>query len=217
MIALKLFRRAMGMGLLLVALAGAQAQVLPAVADGGDAPAHAARVQEDESMRHERDAIDATLQQAEVACYQRFAVEDCLRKARRVAREARAEIHQRELVLDGAARRERAAQRLRDAEERESSREPPQPNDGVAADRPSQMERDQQATQRAQAQQEALDANQASQAAHTQTRAEEAARARQRQEEKREAAQQRRARVLQSQEDRDAAGKKTPKPLPAAP
>ena len=217
MTSLKILGSVVGIWLLLAVLAGAQAQTVPASPDQDHAAALTGRVLERENLGREREAIDTTLQQAEAACYQRFAVEDCLSQARRHAREARAQIHQRELVLDSTERRERAAQRLSDVQERERTRVPPTPHLGSAAERPSQTERDQQAAQRAQAQQEALSAHQASQAAQTQARADEAARARQRREEKRQAAQQRRARVLQSQEDRDAAGKKTPKPLPAAP
>ena len=213
----KFFGPAVGIWLLLAALAGAQAQMAPATSDRGEAAARTARVQERESLRRERETIDKMLQQAESACYQRFAVENCLSQARRDARAARAQIRQRELVLEGAERRERAAQRLSDVQERESTRVSPAPHQGAVADRPSQAERDQQAAQRAQAQQEALAAHQASQAAQIKARADGAAQARQSQEKKRQAAQQRRVRVLQSQADRDAAGRKAPKPLPAVP
>ena len=214
---LKFFTSTVGIGLLLALLSGAQAQTVPATAERGDAEVHATRVQERENLRRESETIDNALQQAEAACYQRFAVEDCLSQARRQARDARARIRQRELALDGAERRERAAQRLGDVQERESTRVLPTPHPGAAAVRPSPAERDGQAAQRAQAQQEAMAAHQARQAAQTPVRADEAARARQSQEEKYQAAQKRRARVQQSQADRDAAGHKTPAPLPAVP
>ena len=213
----KFFGATLGIGLLLAVVTVAQAQTVSASADHGDAAAHSARVQERENMRRERETIDKTLQQAQAACYQRFAVEDCLSQARRQAREARGQVRQREMVLDAAERRERAAQRLSDVQARESARVAPTPHQGATTDRGSQTERDQQAAQRAQAQQEALAAHQASQTTQTQMRDDEAAQARQNQEEKRQAAERRRTRVQQSQADRDAARHKTPAPLPAVP
>ena len=133
MTSLKRFGSVVGIWLLLAVLAGAQAQTVPASPDQDHAAALTGRVLERENLGREREAIDTTLQQAEVACYQRFAVEDCLSQARRHAREARAQIHQRELVLDSTERRERAAQRLSDVQERERTRVPPTPHLGSAA------------------------------------------------------------------------------------
>ena len=213
----KFFDCSVGIGLLLALLAGAQADTVAATAGHGDVAVQAARVQERENMRRESETIEKTLQQAEAACYQRFAVEDCLSQARRHAREARAQVRQRELVLDGAERHDRAAQRLGGVQAREGTRVPPTPHQGATTDRKPQTERDQQAARRAQAQQEALAAHQASQAPEAQVRVDEAAQARKNNEEKRQAAQKRRARVQQSQADRAATGHKTPAPLPAVP
>lgn len=194
--------------------ASAYAQTPPAVAERSAATIAAPRLLERENLRMERETIGKTLQQSEAACYQRFAVEDCLRAARRQAREALARIHQREQALDSAERHERAAQRLQEIEERESTRPVPALHEGATESRPLQTERDQEAAQRAQAQQAHRDAHQASQAGQVQTRAADAERARQNQDAKRQAAQQRKARVQQSQADRAAAGHKMPAPLP---
>lgn len=193
---------------------GAYAQTPPAAAEHSAATTGAQRVQERDSLRSERETIGKTLQQSEAACYQRFAVEDCLRDARRQAREALARIKRREQVLDAAERHERAAQRLQDIQERESTRPAPVPHQGAAASRPVATERDQAAAQRAQAQQAARAAHQSSQATQATARAAEAERARQNQEVRRQAAQQRKARVQQTQADRAAAGYQMPAPLP---
>ena len=171
------------------------------------------------AIAQERQGIDQALLQAQAACYQRFAVEDCLQRAHRQARSARALLRQRESALDAAQRLERATQRRHDSAEREAAHPAPVPSTlrGATADGAAQAERDRQAVQRARAQQEKRAAHQAGQAAQTQGRTDGAARARQNQEAKRQTAQQRRARVLQSQADRAAAGHNTPEPLPTVP
>ncbi len=87
-----------------------------------EAPTPIARAAGREAVRKEREAITQTLRQAEAACYQRFAVEDCLRNARRHARDAQAVLRQREAVWDEAERQERAAQRQQDIQQRQNDR-----------------------------------------------------------------------------------------------
>lgn len=117
-----------GSGVLLVlqlwsALAIAQEPAVQAPAAPSSAPSGVLdRTAERERIRRERQAIDQSLQHAQAACYQRFAVEDCLRAARRRAREDLAVLRQQESMMDDSERRERAALRLRSIEERQSIR-----------------------------------------------------------------------------------------------
>ncbi|NMM79602.1 hypothetical protein B2J86_01415 [Acidovorax sp. SRB_14] len=210
------FLRCVGGAWLLLGLAGAHAQTPTAHAD---AAAAAARAQESESLQREREAIDRALQQAEKGCYQRFAVEDCLREARRSAREARARVRQRQLVLDEAERRERAAQRLSEIQERESTRVPPTPPPSASAEparRPTQADIDRQAQERARTQQDRRAAQQARQAQAREAAAQAEA-AREKQLQKQQAAAEHKARVLKSQADKASAGQKPAAPLPPPP
>lgn len=115
-----LLRRCTGglLALLLTGLASAQAPVAPAPASSGVRDHTAER----ERIRRERGAIEDTLQRTQASCYQRFAVEDCLRAARRQARKEQAVLRQQESAMDDRERRERAAQRLESIEERQSTR-----------------------------------------------------------------------------------------------
>ena len=179
-------------------------------------------------------AIDQALKQAETACYQRFAVEDCLRKERQNARKAQALLRQQKAVLDDAERRERAAQRLKAIAERELPTPapatahvkeaspplpPPQPRpeNALPASRPEDVDRDQQAQGRARQQQEKRKAHQARQAEAVSSQAAQAAKARQLREEKNAAAAQHKAQVLQSQADEAAAGRTPAAPLSPVP
>lgn len=191
------------------------------------------------SIQHERQAIDRALGQAEAACYQRFAVEDCLRQERKKARKAQTRLRQQETTLDQTERCERAAQRLKAIAERESMQPAPMPatsrvkeatapapaappvrsgpEEVKKAPRPDTLDRDQQARERARQQQEKRKAHQASQAAAVSSQSAQAAKARQRQEEKNAAAAQHKAQVLKSQADDAAAGRTPAAPLSPSP
>lgn len=176
----------------------------------------AERVRERERIRKEEAAIAGQLQQAEVACYQRFAVEDCLRAERRSARAKRAVLQQREAVISDAERRERAAQRLKDVEQRQAARDaetPPAPR--VAAPRKGKEPDVQAPQQRARRQSEREAAARTDQAKHRQELDREAARNRQHQQEKQQAANERRARLKKQQEEDKARGHAPAAPLPA--
>jgi len=85
-------------------------------AEGSAPPAALPLVQQDhaadrERLQRERTAINETLQRTRAACYQRFAVEDCLREARRKKREDLAVLRQQEAAMDDKERRQRAALR----------------------------------------------------------------------------------------------------------
>lgn len=76
------------------------------------------------SMHQEHARIDAQLKTAETACYQRFAVEDCLRVARHQARQAQDALRVRQHRLDEQERQQRAAQRLQTIQERQRNHSP---------------------------------------------------------------------------------------------
>lgn len=240
---MKTWRRAlMGWLLVLLSSAGGHAQSVSAPSGAQQSPAvsglAAGAAQERARIHQERQAIERVLQEAQTACYQRFAVEDCLQKARRTARQADSSLRQREAALDATERRERAAQRLAAIAEHEKSLPAPAPAVSAmqsatplapahpgpqgqtrALQSPDKSavlhhrERQAQAQARARQQQDKRRAHQTSQAEAIASQAAQAARARQLQEEKKAAAAQRKARVLQSQIDNAAAGRKPAAPL----
>lgn len=66
----------------------------------------------------ERAQIEARVAQAEAACYQRFAVNDCLAKVREERRTRMSDLRRQEVALNDAARKRRAAQQLLRIDER---------------------------------------------------------------------------------------------------
>lgn len=54
----------------------------------------------------------------EIACYQRFAVNDCLSESRRTERDAMADLRRQEVLINDAQRKRRAAQQLLRTDER---------------------------------------------------------------------------------------------------
>lgn len=77
-----------------------------AVAGGVDMAA------ERERLTQERSAVDAKFKTEQTACYQRFAVEDCLRKIRRERRTADDSIKRQEADLNDIERKARGAAQL---------------------------------------------------------------------------------------------------------
>lgn len=184
---------------LLATVARAQEALPPATSQ-----ANAERAAERQRIQQEKNAIAARLKQAETACYQRFAVEDCLRAARRGARAERAVLHQRESLIDDAERRERAQQRLKTVEQRQaahSAEERPAPR--VAASRPARATDPAVPEQRARKQSEREASARVSQEKRSQAL-----------EEKQQAAAERKARLLQQQEQEKARGHQPAAPLP---
>lgn len=183
---------------------------------------HEGRRAERTRIRQEHELVNRTLQQAEVVCYQRFAVEDCLRAERRRAREARAGLRQRESALHAIERRERAAQSLNAVQGRQSARSTPLPpasktREMQRATEQAQTERQRQAQERARLQQGKQSAHGADQAHQARVRQERAVQARQRLAEKEAAAKVRSARVQRKQAQDAAAGRKPAAPLPPQP
>ena len=155
-----------------------------------------------EHLQQQRQALDRSLRQNEAACYQRFAVQDCLRQVRQATRQAQADVRQQAAALDAAERRERANRRLQEAVERETAHSAAlaQPVLAAAPVRPKSAPSapPQRPTQRAQ---------QAKAVAAQAAQAQRAQQARQLRQEKNADAAQRRARVLQSQAEAAAAGR----------
>lgn len=78
-----------------------------------------ARAQERAEIARARGAVMARKQEAEKACWQRFAVERCLGEARAAAREEDNALHERELRLNREERQEKANERLRAIERKQ--------------------------------------------------------------------------------------------------
>lgn len=178
-----------------------------------------------ERIRHEREALAAGRQKDEAACYQRFAVEDCLRGVRARAREADDRLRAQEVELNDAERREKAAERLRSIEERQKAVPAPLPQgqkaDGMVRKPPAdpqaaKAQRDHDAELRAQQQRSRVQQQSSEQAQRAAANADRAAKARTRHAEALKAADERRARVEKSQADAVAQGRKPAAPLPAA-
>ncbi|MBB6558669.1 chemotaxis protein histidine kinase CheA [Acidovorax soli] len=202
----------------------------PALAQDDAAPdatperkaAHAQRKAERAHIEAERKAVAERQLAADKECYKLFAVEDCLRTSRNRAREAEAGLRKREMQINDAERKEKAADRRRSIAEKQSAQPGPlgeaaevgigvrgQPH--VQAPRPPRTPKTPVVpTPRAQDIQQ-REAEQAQRAAETAQRAD---RARERHAEELKAAEARRARVARDQAAAAAAGRKPAAPLP---
>ena len=203
------------------ACAGALAQEPPATpampaTSTGELPARA-RIQQ------QRQAVQAQLQQQEAACRQRFAVEDCLRKARSAARAQDNLLWRQELELDEAERRDRAAQRLRAIEERSGSQEPPAvapegrlpPPGGPGGHEAEAQLRARQASERASQARQRQQAHEAAQQQRAQQQAERLEQSRQRYEARQQKARERRAEHERQRAQDAAEGRPAARPLPS--
>ena len=89
------------------------------------------RAQAREQMRQEiatqRKVLEARKADAEKACWQRFAVEDCLRNVRSQAREQDNVLHERELRINAEERQEKVQERLRAIERKKDEKQIPAP------------------------------------------------------------------------------------------
>lgn len=219
------FRRAVALGALLwLPLASVWAQATAVPPDSGLAATAAHRKAEHERIRHERDALAAGRQKDEAVCYQRFAVEDCLRGIRVRVREAEDRLRAREVDLNDAERQEKAAERLRSIEDKQKAVPAPSPQskerDGVVRKAPAdpqatKAQRDHDAELRAQQQRIRTQQASSEQAQRAAASADRATKARVRHAESHKAADERRARVEKSQADAAAQGRKPAAALPA--
>jgi colicin import membrane protein len=191
----------------------------------GQRTAAAHRTAEHERIRREREALQAQQKLDESACYQRFAVEDCLRRVRAGVRDAETRLRAQEIELNDAERKEKAAERLRIIEEKQQAAPVPVPaaSDGAilrnapkAAKGDGGTLRDREAAQRAQEQRSRVQKQTQEQAARATENAQRAAEARERHARTLEAAQERRARVEKARADAAAQGRVPAAPLPTA-
>lgn len=93
-------------------------------------------------LRAEREKAEAIFKAEEKACYAKFAVNDCIAKARSRRREAVSDLRRQEVALNDAERKRKAAERQRSIDERNS---PPR----GAASQPSEADRQLRANERA--------------------------------------------------------------------
>ncbi|MGE6212458.1 hypothetical protein [Comamonas aquatica] len=153
-----------------------QAQPVPA-ADAAPSPQELQqraqqRAQERQDILHTRSQIDARRVEGEKACWQRFAVDNCLREVRAQAREQDTALRERELRINSEERQEKASERLRAIEQKQREKHAPAPmtsstKQGAqpAVKTPAELAREQQERQTA-AQQRAV-AQAQREAAHT--------------------------------------------------
>jgi colicin import membrane protein len=85
----------------------------------------AADAQERARIGAERTRAEAEFAAAEKACYARFAVNDCIGKARSRLRATLSDLRRQEVSLNDAERRRRAADRLREIEARQAEQPVP--------------------------------------------------------------------------------------------
>ena len=188
-------------------------------------PAQAERQVDRERLHRARQSIAAIQKRDETACYRRFAVEDCLKDVRTQARNAELELRARELRLNDAERKEKAAERLRSIEEKQRmalDRSQPQGSArGAGRTAPAGVEemrtqQQREARQRAEQQRTREQSGAQNRAQRAEESAQRAAAARARHADNVKAAQERRERVQKMQAEAAAAGRKPAASLPAS-
>ena len=163
-------------------------------------------------VQREREALAQELPQAEAACYQRFAVEDCLSDVRKRHRQALAQLRQQEQAMRAQERQQQQRERAQQLQEKQQAQPPvrsmpPASSALVAREREqaqAQAERASAAAARAQQQRERLQAQQSREAQRAAQVAERETAARAQFQQKQQAAQQRRIRYEQAQQERQA-------------
>lgn len=172
-----------------------------------------ARAQERAEIARARSAVAARKQEAEKACWQRFAVERCLGEARAAAREEDNALHERELRLNREERQEKANERLRAIERKQREKPAPAPVTVTPRDGSGVLSNETRATEaqkRAAEQARRVQAHEASAAAKQQEQAQARAKAAQEYQAKQAEAAARRA----SKADEIAGRKGAPLPVP---
>ena len=104
---------------------------------------------ERERIRSERAAADARLEAEQKACYGKFAVNDCLDKAKRAHGNTVSELRRQERVLNDAERKRRAADKQRELDERQSPERQKEAAERRARALAEQKERDERAAEKA--------------------------------------------------------------------
>ena len=105
----------MKLQLFLLAIASAAMAAVAQTAPGPEAQAERARI------AAERSQAEARFAAQEVACYQKFAVNDCLNAAKSQRRERLSDLRRQDLTLNEAERKRRASDRVRSIDERNSA------------------------------------------------------------------------------------------------
>ncbi|WP_311220914.1 MULTISPECIES: hypothetical protein [unclassified Acidovorax] len=199
----------------------AQAPVPPAA--DSVLSAQAERDTERAQLQQTRNALQAQRASDEAQCYQRFAVESCLQKVRADTRSAEALLREREVTLNDAERREKAANRRRSVEEnlqQQQAREaaaaaqPKTPAASAAARQASSDDKAQQARQRADQQRARQSGHAADQERRETAEPNRIAESRARYEAKQQAAQERRAKHDKARAEAETSGRKQPAALP---
>ena len=173
-------------------------------------------------VQREREALAQELPQAEAACYQRFAVEDCLSDVRKRHRQALAQLRQQEQAMRTQERQQQQRERAQQLQEKQQAQPPvrsmpPASSALVAREREqaqARAERASAAAARAQQQRERLQAQQSREAQRAAQVAEREAAARAQFQQKQQAAQQRRIRYEQAQQERQATNQPQAADLP---
>jgi len=83
--------------------------------------------QERDRIAAEREMLERRWFDGERACYQRFAVNDCLRQARRQHRAALADLRRQEVLINDEERQRQATERLRHLEQKPGAGDAPRP------------------------------------------------------------------------------------------
>ena len=171
-------------------------------------------------IQAERQALQAGRSSDEAACYQQFAVHDCLNQVRARVREAENRLRRQELQINDEERREKADERRRSIEERQQeqrqnlqSGEKPPPM--RATERGNAQARAQQAQQRAAEQQHRAAQQAQEQQERQQAEAQRASESRARYDAKQQKARERREQHERDKAQAQASGRKPPAPLPA--
>jgi len=102
-----------------------------------------------ERIAAQRRVIEERFQQQESACYQRFAVNDCLREARRTRRTSEDELKRQEAAINDIERKRRGADQLRRIDERQATPRPQDRPEEQDKARQSQQTREQRAADHA--------------------------------------------------------------------
>lgn len=104
---------------------------------------------ERERIKSEGAAAEARYQEAQKACYGKFAVNDCLDKARREHNAATSDLKRQKRVLDDAERKRLAAERQREIDARSSPERQQEAAEKRAKAAAEQQERDARAAEKA--------------------------------------------------------------------
>ena len=203
------------------------------VADKARQQLHQQREAERDEILGKRAVIEQQRVANEKLCYQKFAVEGCLADARRAAREKDAPLRARELEINDAERKEKAAAKLQAIEEKKAEnaavpmksqqrekngKSQPQPTGPGAKpavdEQAAQAQRQTEALQRASKQADYVRRHEQNRAQTDQGRAEREAKARADHEAKLKAAAEHKARALQQAKERGQTAAPLPAPAP---